>query len=381
MTPLVPNAADTYRFLRAISSREPSSYRGPMSDIRELRILQRESTGVIAGRFDNMAALARTARDLDSPDATGYYYTLNTLAPHPKIPVQNGVWTNVRRTANDSEVPLRNLILIDADPIRAEGFNGEPATNEEKAEAFVVADRAQAFLTSHGWPEPIRVDSGNGVHLNDGFANNNCGEYNGDRDLRSVLHVVADACDTELCKVDRSVFNASRICRLPGTVNRKGTPTEDRPWRLAKVISIPNPLIRVTTVNYAKLRNLVPPAPKLAMRKAGVDEDGIWELIEEYPDHFDCSGVRQKDGVKYFDLESCPFNDGPHNNHTSRKTCLILGDTFGFQCFADQCCDYTGQDLIELLYEETGEYPSMELYKPQEEVLDDHVIPIDWDDL
>jgi hypothetical protein len=58
--------------------------------------------------------------------------------------------------------------------------------------------------------------------------------------LREALKTLAKEFDDPAAEVDSVVHNASRICRLPGTTNRKGPNTPERPWRVATVLDLPD---------------------------------------------------------------------------------------------------------------------------------------------
>ena len=48
-----------------------------------------------------------------------------------------------------------------------------------------------------------------------------------------------------------------------------------------------------------------------------------WDFADEF----------EKDGARYFVFSSCPIKGGPHDDQVkSKKTCLILGNTIGFDC-------------------------------------------------
>ena len=58
------------------------------------------------------------------------------------------------------------------------------------------------------------------------------------RDLvKGVLEGLAQRFDTDTVEVDQTVFNASRIIKLYGTVANKGDHTPDTPWRLSRLVS------------------------------------------------------------------------------------------------------------------------------------------------
>jgi hypothetical protein len=110
----------------------------------------------------------------------------------------------------------------------------------------------RADLKLKGWPEPILGDSGNGYHLL--YRIDLPTEESGL--VRRVLHALAEAHDRHKVKIDRTVFDSPRICKLPYTLACKGGNTPDRPHRLACVVKMPAELQVVT---QAKLDALAGP--------------------------------------------------------------------------------------------------------------------------
>ena len=133
--------------------------------------------------------------------------------------------------AKDSDIKYRDLLLIDID--RA-GDTSCPATQAELDAAKDLAARVRAFLTELGWPTPIEVMSGNGSHLYFVLS-----EIKNDEEaaalIRQTLVGLAQRFNNGLVAIDTTVFNASRITKVPGTIMRKGVATEDRPYRMAVV--------------------------------------------------------------------------------------------------------------------------------------------------
>jgi Protein of unknown function (DUF3987) len=157
----------------------------------------------------------------------GIYYTLNPVLPE----LDN-------RAAKDVNVLCRRLILIDCDPTKPKPNADESAADDEKQAALDLAAEIKAFLASVGFPPPIEVDSGNGAHLlylcdlpNDAAT----AEL-----IKRFLAALAGRFDSSRATVDRTVYNASRIAKLPGTWARKGTHTLDRPHRLCRMTAAPD---------------------------------------------------------------------------------------------------------------------------------------------
>jgi len=92
-----------------------------------------------------------------------------------------------------------------------------------------------AYLAGKGWSSPKKVMSGNGFHLY--YSLDRLEANKESRDLiRSLLNLLADKFDNGTVQIDRGVFNASRITKIIGTVARKGEETEERPYRMARLI-------------------------------------------------------------------------------------------------------------------------------------------------
>jgi hypothetical protein len=176
-------------------------------------------------------------------DGAGVYRTLN--------PVRS----DLEKAANDRDILSRQQLLIDSDPIRPANTN---ATDEERNAAIDRACDIAAFLTDQGWADPVFIDSGNGAHLN--YRVDLPNDKLSRQLIRDVLIELAKRFDDDKVKVDRSVHNASRIAKLPGTWARKGPETPDRPHRMARLISVPNSIGVVTVDQLSALVN--PPKVK-----------------------------------------------------------------------------------------------------------------------
>ena len=180
-------------------------------------------------------------------DYAGVYYTLNPIPAGLDHPARVG------------DVLVRRWLLIDVDPVRPADTS---TTDGEHELAHRKAEAVAAYLDGQQWPAPVVIDSGNGWHLlyridlpaND-LARVLC---------RSALVALAQRFDDDAAKVDRSVHNASRIAKLPGTWARKGPSTSDRPHRLCRLISVPDPVGVVTAAQIGALAGPVEPVEEPA---------------------------------------------------------------------------------------------------------------------
>ena len=140
--------------------------------------------------------------------------------------------TFVGSAVKDEDISYRDLLLIDID--RAQKAK-QPATDEEVEAANQLAETLIHYLAGNDWPEPIRVMSGNGHHLY--YVLPNLANDEGSKKyVQSLLKNLATEFDNDTVKIDTSVFNASRITKVVGTIARKGIESDTRPYRMARVI-------------------------------------------------------------------------------------------------------------------------------------------------
>jgi hypothetical protein len=210
---------------------------GQVVELRALGVQRRsERPHAEAGFFDSdhLLEFAQAALEL-TPVAKGVYFTLNPLNPDVLARRCNRTaYANAGEQASDKDVLCRRHLLIDADPIRDAHIS---ATDSEKREALEVTLAAREFLLGRGWPDPVLADSGNGYHQL--YRLDLPAHDNGE--VERLLRALAERFDTSRVKIDRSVHNPARICKVPGTLARKGDSTPARPHRRAQVLEAPPP--------------------------------------------------------------------------------------------------------------------------------------------
>ncbi len=208
---------------------------GQVAELRALNVPQKGWKPIImAGYFDSdhLNEMAHEATRLTLGMATGVYVTLNSVNPDLLARAVNRVKVAKQdELTKDENILRRRWLLIDVDPVRVSGVS---ATDEEKAKARDVFNMVWCHLFDCRWPDGLVVDSGNGFHLlfridlpvgDDGL-------------VKRVLQSLAAQFDTDEAKVDASVFNPSRISKLPGTMARKGDHVAGvRPWRWSRIES------------------------------------------------------------------------------------------------------------------------------------------------
>ena len=215
----------------------------------ELRALK-TSKGTWSGYYDNSAAMAKAAFDLSSAETTpNTYHTLQDIQPDLFARRPNAVQPFMKDgdTTSDEYVTRYRWLPLDADPKRATGIS---ATDAEKALALEVIQKVRAFLTEYKM-ESILADSGNGYHLLVRI------DLPADKKqlVKDLVMAFAKKFSTDKVGMDGKVFNPARIWKLYGTPARKGGNMSDRPWRLSKLMDVPEGILQegetVTLLVYA----------------------------------------------------------------------------------------------------------------------------------
>ena len=131
----------------------------------------------------------------------------------------------------DEHILCRRLLLIDID--RA-GTKKAPACQSELDAALVLATSIKSYAATLDFPDPTMVMSGNGYHLYYPLPDlENTPETTAV--IQKALNDLAGSFNTASMSVDTTVYNASRITKVPGTLMRKGVASEERPYRVAVV--------------------------------------------------------------------------------------------------------------------------------------------------
>ncbi len=195
------------------------------NEVFECRILFKEKNAPNYKFFDSANKAARWIQgdEFNSDLIKGYYITLN--------PIDNT--EQLSGATKDENISERKWLLLDIDPNRDANIS---ATDKEKIAAHEVVEVVTEFLFKQGWGEPMRIDSGNGYHALYRLSGIPLNEA-GDRKIKELLKVLHEGFSTKEAAIDTTVYNRSRITKLPGTLTRKGKHTPERPWRSSKLIS------------------------------------------------------------------------------------------------------------------------------------------------
>lgn len=206
-------------------------------DLTEIRILTDGPT-IYSGIFEDSESIVTALQSFEPAQGIkvkGVYFTLNRLADHCRNKRQYGHIVKIGRGEgiSDADISQRDWLLVDLDPVRPSGTS---ATDVEKQSAHDVMRQVYKICFSAtdkpDFPAPQIVgDSGNGYHLLwrlNGIENTTEAERAVSSFLEGLTHF-----DTPEVKIDTSVSNASRICKLYGTMASKGEDTPERPHRMS----------------------------------------------------------------------------------------------------------------------------------------------------
>jgi hypothetical protein len=238
-------------------------------DVVELRVPEYpRGNGTTAGYFSDSDALVRRALEISAAGAAGVYVTLNEIDPNLLARYNNRTVEYVKRVTADGNVRRRRWLLLDFDAVRLSLIS---ATDAEHTAALTRARAVRDWLARRGWTEPVVADSGNGAHLlyaidlpNDAAALALVG---------GCLRAVAARFDDEVVTVDVGVGNAAHLCKLYGTHARKGDGAEDRPHRMARILSTPKEPVPVPPEKLEVLAAEAP-APAAVGPRPGSNGDG-----------------------------------------------------------------------------------------------------------
>jgi|GEM_PF-1198137 len=323
------NAAEIQRTLRLLHSG------GEIVELRALNTPQKTWSGY----YDNSTEMTKDVANLSGRDTTpNTYHTLQLINPALLARRTNGMlgWMKDGETTADADVLSYRWLPLDQDPVRPSGIS---SSDTEKALAYGVATKIVAFLAENGI-ECIVADSGNGYHelvrIDLPVTDKNF--------VEELLKAFAGAFSSSTVSFDTKNFNPARIWKLYGTPVRKGTNLPERPWRMSKLISVPEG-VESRPASKEKLQELLAKLKtmKLASASTPASQLTMPETVEREADRVGIKlGARKEypfDNISGWKWQmNCPFN----SEHKSPDAWLGLkanGDLI-FSCSHNSCQPY-----------------------------------------
>ena len=336
----------------------------------EVRLLGKNT---YSGYFTNVETLIAQLKPLlDTNNAQYYgamqaYFTLNDINPALYSREQRDVFVKKpKSTTTDGDIVHRGMVLIDLDPNRAAGIS---ASDAEFEKAHLKAVAVYRYLIKEGFKDPIITKSGNGYHVYVTCDMPNDEEHNEliKRFLQSLSKMFSDG-DVE---IDEKVFNPARIDKLIGTWAKKGADSQERPWRLATIVKVPQDLSPNEDTLFQKIADLLPkeePKPLPNQRRA-YSNGQPFDLVAWMNQHGIKYREKRSGASTLYELEECPWID----THSDRKKwdSALFVDGEGkitFNCTHSHCKGKTWHD-VRLHYEPNAydrpAYQPQPMYQPR----------------
>lgn len=283
---------------------------------------------------------AIAASDID-PNAQAYF-VLNPVVAQCYYKSQHDKILYGATTTSDDNIASLSWMFIDLDAIRP----SDTSSTDEQLEAAKAKGRLiYQSLKEHGWHDPVIACSGNGIHLlyHIGLQNTKENVELVKNCLKALDMIFSD----DVIHIDCATGNPARICKLYGTVARKGMDTPVTPHRMAKILYVPD------SIQVNKKAYLDELAERLPKQEAAQRYNGYAPEKFDLQTWIDSHGLPVKDqrswgsGTKWI-LEECPFD----SSHKAPDASIIqTGDgKICFNCFHNSCADKRWKDL-RLLYE------------------------------
>lgn len=310
----------------------------PDGELFEVRIIENSKKVNWSGYFTDADTLINELKKIDTRNAN-VYITLNSIYEECYSRSQKDRFErNNSNTTSDNDVEGYNWFFVDIDPVRPSGVS---STDEQLTKAQEKANNVYLFLKNFGFNNPLIATSGNGVHLlyRIQLANNT-----ENKDLmKKCLEALDMMFSDEHVQIDRKNFNPARICKLYGTMARKGSNTEKNPHRMSYIKKEPSDSY-VDRGYLTKLAGMLPQEQKAkAYNNYNPREFDLEEWLNRY--HIGYRKSSWSSGTKYI-LDECPFD----SNHKGKDACIFQSSNgaIGFHCFHNSCADHTWQDVRKL---------------------------------
>lgn len=271
-------------------------------------------------------------------DNANIYYSINEVKSACASRDQFNQFKQVKGTATSKQdIEHRWWLPIDVDCERPSGVS---STDSEKAKAHKKAQDVFRFLRDNGFSTPVVCDSSSGYHILYPIDMENTQES--EECIKAFLEILANNFTDESVKIDTVLHDANRILRLSGTYGRKGRSSDERPHRLAKILSVPNSITRMSlgeidAFNKKYAMKVEQPQRRQYGTNGAHDEFNLREFIRKYGIEVAKEVPISGGGTKYV-LAHCPFDEG----HKAPDSALfeLPNGAIAFKCYHNSCSHY-----------------------------------------
>ena len=311
------------------------------NELVEIRFLGNNKTA--SGYYKNIENLLRDVERMDAEDRFQIYFTLNCIEEscYSREQCEKVVW-KPKNTTTDNDIKGRYWILIDLDPKRPAGTS---SSNDEYEKAHMKAIEVYRYLMDMGFYEPVVCSSGNGWHL---LLPCKIGISTETNDVvNKFLKVLSMLFTDDSIDIDVKVGNPARICKLYGTMAKKGTNIPERPHRMAKIVKTPTEIKPNDIEYFKKVAEIFPEKEQPSINNNWKLQDGNFDLDEFIAKHNIpvTRKVEVADGTRYY-LEHCLFNP----EHKGKDAILFKHNNgaVAYYCYHNSCQDNDWRKVREM---------------------------------
>ena len=338
----------------------------PEGGVRNLRIL-RHRGGMDSYWFGNTDRLGELIGTIDpDPDVKAIFIQLQEIN-RDNLNIQEG--DGVKR----SHIGRYIWFALDVDTLRPNKSTSN-ATDEEKVQSWETVKAIHRFLRGLGWPPAVICNSGNGWHLLwriDLPFDPTLDKWDPSFLLvQKCLTALACKFNNDVAEVDESLAEPEQLIKVWGTWVRKAkASTDDRPWRQSRLVRVPEEIETVQRELLEKVAALCPEAKTASatsgprkMRSVHADFD-VYDFIEFFDKKLREAGyvgwsikadeITKSDRRTYYPVDWCPTAQTEHSGD-QMKSCIVVGETVGWNCFSDDCTDTGFYALHRALHDLTG---------------------------
>ena len=221
----------------------------------EIRLINGKQTA--SGYYMNFENVVKDIEYYDNRPGWQMYFILNDIdASCYDKPQHERIIEKPSSTTQASDITARRWCFIDLDPKRTKDIS---STDEQLSYSKNKANEIYKFLRSQGFENIIASVSGNGSHLLIPCALKNCEET--DEIIGNFLATLRVLFEDDVVEVDQKPKDPCRLCKIYGTMAKKGANTKERPHRLSYIIKYPDEVKPNDKSYFEKVASMQPVTP------------------------------------------------------------------------------------------------------------------------